>query len=141
MAFTHGKSCIIKVTNVGGGLITLTSYIQNGGSDQSVETDDTTVMGATDRAHVVGLKDNGNVSLAGPFDGTAGTVGAHATFSGLLGQAATAIEYHPQGTAVSNPKLTGNASVVKYNVTSDVGAANKYSAELKWNGTATWGTN
>jgi hypothetical protein len=140
MAFSHGKSAIIKVDNSAGALQTITSFVVTSGSDQSVETADTTVMGGTDRDHIVGLKDNGSFSIEGPWDGAASNI--HVTLSGILGQTASvSVEYHPAGTASGTPKLTGEASLTKYQVNSDIGDANKYSAEFLWRGAATWGSN
>ena len=141
MAFAHGKSCIVKCDDSGGTLRTITAYIANTSTDQNVPTADTTVFGANATDHVVGVPDHGDIQIEGPFDGTS-TNGGHQVFSSIIGQAASvSLEIHPMGTTSTYPKLTGEATLTKYSVTPDINDAVKYSATLKWRGTATWGTN
>ena len=68
MAFIHGKSAVVLH-----GAYDLSSYLNNGSANSSVDTNEVTAFGSTSKAYVTGLKDS-TLSASGMFDGSASAV-------------------------------------------------------------------
>lgn len=77
---------------------------------------------------------NSKFSIAGAADFAASQ--GDATLFGQIGSGEAAYDYDPTGTSVgaSNPHYTGNGLVSSYKLSSRVGEAATYSAELQVNG-------
>jgi len=74
--------------------------------------------------------------LSGLWDST-----ADAIFGAVVGQSATlSFEYSPEGTTGGNVKYTGEAILTSYAISSPVGDAVGYSADLQVSGAITRGT-
>ena len=135
MAFTHGKDSVFKLDNASGSLTDISSFVNNVDFPETADVSETTTLGADNKTYIAGLKD-ATISLAGLWDAT-----ADAIFGAVVGQSATlSYEYSPEGTATGKIKYTGEAILTSYAISSPVGDAVGYSADLQVSGAVTRGT-
>ena len=135
MAFTHGKDSVFKLDNASGSLTDISTYVNNVDFPESADVSETTTLGADNKTYIAGLKD-ATISIAGLWDAT-----ADAIFGAVVGQSATlSYEYSPEGTASGKIKYTGEAILTSYAISSPVGEAVGYSADLQVSGAVTRGT-
>ena len=135
MAFTHGKDSVFKLDNASGSLTDISSFVNNVDFPESADVSETTTLGADNKTYIAGLKD-ATISLSGLWDAT-----ADAIFGAVVGQSATlSYEYSPEGTASGKIKYTGEAILTSYAISSPVGEAVGYSADLQVSGAVTRGT-
>lgn len=132
MAAVHGSKANLKVGDSGAVLRDLSPYLTSAGLPRSADSAEVTTLGSTNKAYIPGLKD-GTIPLEGPFDVT-----ADGWLDGILGLSARSFEYCPQGAGVaSTPKYAGTCILTTYEVTTDVGDAGTFSAELQITGVVT----
>ena len=135
MAFTHGKDSVFKLDNASGTLTDISTYVNNVDFPETADVSETTTLGADNKTYIAGLKD-ATISLSGLWDAT-----ADAIFGAVVGQSATlSYEYSPEGTATGKIKYTGEAILTSYSISSPVGDAVGYSADLQVSGAVTRGT-
>ena len=135
MAFTHGKDSVFKLDNASGSLTDISTYVNNVDFPETADVSETTTLGADNKTYIAGLKD-ATISLAGLWDAT-----ADAIFGAVVGQSATLpYEYSPEGTASGKIKYTGEAILTSYAISSPVGDAVGYSADLQVSGAVTRGS-
>ena len=135
MAFTHGKDSVFKLDNASGSLTDISSFVNNVDFPETADVSETTTLGADNKTYIAGLKD-ATISLAGLWDAT-----ADAIFGAVVGQSATlSYEYSPEGTASGKIKYTGEAILTSYSISSPVGDAVGYSADLQVSGAITRGS-
>ena len=135
MAFVHGKDSVFKLDNSGGSLTDISSYVNNVDFPETADVAETSVLGASNKTYIVGLKD-ATIGLTGFFDAT-----ADAIFGAVIGQSATlSFEYSPEGTASGKIKYTGECILTNYALSSPVGDAVAYSCDLQVSGAVTRGT-
>lgn len=135
MAFTHGKDSVFKLDNASGSLTDISTYVNNVDFPETADVSETTTLGADNKTYIAGLKD-ATISLSGLWDST-----ADAIFGAVVGQSATlSYEYSPEGTASGKVKYTGEAILTSYAISSPVGDAVGYSADLQVSGAVTRGT-
>jgi len=135
MAFVHGKDSVFKLDNSGGTLTDISSYVNNVDFPETSDVSETTTLGADNKTYIAGLKD-ATISLSGLWDST-----ADAIFGAVVGQSATlSFEYSPEGTTGGNVKYEGEAILTSYAISSPVGDAVGYSADLQVSGAITRGT-
>ena len=135
MAFTHGKDSVFKLDNASGTLTDISTYVNNVDFPETADVSETTTLGADNKTYIAGLKD-ATISLSGLWDAT-----ADAIFGAVVGQSATlSYEYSPEGTATGKIKYTGEAILTSYAISSPVGDAVGYSADLQVSGAVTRGT-
>jgi len=137
MAFTHGKDSVFKLDNASGSLTDISSFVNNVDFPESADVSETTTLGSAgnSKTYIAGLKDS-SISLSGLWDAT-----ADAIFGAVVGQSATlSYEYSPEGTASGKIKYTGEAILTSYAISSPVGDAVGYSADLQVSGAVTRGT-
>jgi len=135
MAFTHGKDSVFKLDNASGSLTDISTYVNNVDFPETADVSETTTLGADNKTYIAGLKD-ATISLSGLWDAT-----ADAIFGQVVGQSATlSYEYSPEGTASGKVKYTGEAILTSYAISSPVGDAVGYSADLQVSGAVTRGT-
>tara|TARA_R100000482_G_C5108299_1_gene139138 strand:+ start:47 stop:457 length:411 start_codon:yes stop_codon:yes gene_type:complete len=135
MAFTHGKDSVFKLDNASGSLTDISTYVNNVDFPETADVSETTTLGADNKTYIAGLKD-ATISLSGLWDAT-----ADAIFGAVVGQSATlSYEYSPEGTASGKVKYTGEAILTSYAISSPVGDAVGYSADLQVSGAVTRGT-
>ena len=135
MAFVHGKDSVFKLDNASGSLTDISTYVNNVDFPETADVSETTTLGADNKTYIAGLKD-ATISLSGLWDAT-----ADAIFGAVVGQSATlSYEYSPEGTASGKVKYTGEAILTSYAISSPVGDAVGYSADLQVSGAVTRGT-
>ena len=135
MAFVHGKDSVFKLDNSGGSLTDISSYVNNVDFPETADVAETSVLGASNKTYIVGLKD-ATIGLTGFFDAT-----ADAIFGAVIGQSATlSFEYSPEGTASGKIKYTGECILTNYALSSPVGDVVAYSGDLQVSGAVTRGT-
>jgi predicted secreted protein len=135
MAFTHGKDSVFKLDNSSGTLTDISTYVNNVDFPETADVSETTTLGADNKTYIAGLKD-ATISLSGLWDST-----ADAIFGAVVGQSATlSFEYSPEGTTGGNVKYEGEAILTSYAISSPVGDAVGYSADLQVSGAITRGT-
>ena len=137
MAFTHGKDSVFKLDNASGSLTDISSFVTNVDFPESADVSETTTLGSAgnSKTYIAGLKDS-SISLSGLWDAT-----ADAIFGAVVGQSATlSYEYSPEGTTSGKIKYTGEAILTSYSISSPVGDAVGYSADLQVSGAVTRGT-
>lgn len=135
MAFVHGKDSVFKLDNASGTLTDISTYVNNVDFPETSDVSETTTLGADNKTYIAGLKD-ATISLSGLWDST-----ADAIFGAVVGQSATlSFEYSPEGTTGGNVKYEGEAILTSYAISSPVGDAVGYSADLQVSGAITRGT-
>ena len=135
MAFTHGKDSVFKLDNSGGSLTDISAYINSVDFPETADVAETSVLGASSKSYIVGLKDS-TIAIAGLWDSTVdGILGA------VVGQSATlSFEYSPEGTGSGAIKYTGECILTSYSQSSPVGDVVSYSADFQVSGDVTRGT-
>ena len=131
MAFSHGSKAVLKITDSGSTLRDVSAYLTSAGSPFSADVAEVTALSNTNKAYIPGLKD-GKFSLAGSWDPT-----VDGYIYGVLGGTAAPFEYYPAGTASGNVKYSGSAICTSFDVSSDVGDANKFTSEFQISGAVT----
>lgn len=125
MAFSHGRTAVLKVSDSTSTLRDVSTYINQSGLDRTADLVDVTAFQATSKAFIAGFKD-GKFTLSGFWDPT-----VDGYLSGIYGGTADDFEYYPAGTASGNVKYSGSAICLTYNEASDIADANKISAEFQ----------
>jgi hypothetical protein len=137
MAFTHGKGAVFKIDNAGGTLQILTTYIDSIEFDNSVDTAESTTMGAEAKTYLSGQSD-ATLSITGKFDGTA-TTGPHVILSGLVGlETTSSFEIGPEGTTAGKQKILGECFLTDYKASMPVGDVVSFSADFQVTGAVTY---
>ena len=135
MAFVHGSDSVFKLDNASGSLTDISTYVNNVDFPETADVAETSVLGASNKTYIVGLKD-ATISLSGLFDAT-----VDAILVAVVGQTATlSFEYSPEGTASGKIKYTGECILTNYAMSSPVGDVVAYSADLQVSGAVTRGT-
>ena len=99
------------------------------------EEAEVTTLASTAKEFVVGLDDN-MISLSGSWGAAVGEADRALADDFAAGTARTWI-YRPAGTGSGNIEYTGSGYLTKYNVTSSVSAAVKWSADIRITGAVT----
>lgn len=145
MAFVHGKNSVFKLDNSSGSITDISAYLDSvDGLPGDVETADTTTFGASAKTSIPGLKSAVKIGLSGKHDTTVDAIiGAHVNAGGsaISGTASVSFEWHPQGTAATTPKYTGECWVTSYSVDSKPDGVVTWKASLEVTGGVTRGTN
>ena len=142
MAAFNSKDSVFQVTDTGGTLRDLSSFISSvDGLPGERELNEKTALGDAGRKWIGGLE-NVTVTIEGHFDDTA-TTGPDAVLGALrTHDTAVAFDYGPEGnsTASSDIKYSGTCFVRSYVVSSRVGDIVGWRAELQVDGVVTKGT-
>lgn len=125
MAFTHGRTSVMKLADSGSTLRDISTYLTGDGLQRTSDLVDVTTFQATSKSYIAGWKD-GKIPLAGFWDPT-----VDGYLSGVYAGTAGAFEFYPAGTASGNVKYSGSAICPTYEINSDIGDANKFTAELQ----------
>lgn len=138
MAFTHGKGAVFKIDNAAGTLQTLTAFLDSVEMNNTIDTAETTTMGAEAKTYLSGQSD-GTISISGKFDGTAVT-GPHVVLSGLIGlETTSSFEIGPEGSTTGKQKLLGECFMTSYVVSAPVGDVVSFTADFQVTGAVTVG--
>lgn len=139
MAFVHGKGAAVKVDNAAGTLQTLTSYLTNFDMSHTVDTAESTTMGAEAKTYLSGQSDM-TFSVSGNYDSTAST-GPDVILQGLIGLETTStFELGPEGATTGKIKYTGECFLTAYNVSAPVGGVVTFTADFQATGAVTKST-
>lgn len=140
MAFVAGHTTVVQLDNAAGSLTDISSYVNSvSGLDLSRATLETTAFGSAAQSFILGLKQNGQVSLSGDYDATinthmngieALTTGATQTLKVSFGGTASGTQYVQVETFLAN-----------YGQTPAVGDKVTWSASLQRTGNVIVGTN
>ena len=131
--FTHGSGAAFYVTDSGGTERNISSAITSITTSFPVDTAETSALGDTAKQYIPGLKDS-SFSVEGSRDAT-----IEGYVYGILGSS-KAWAYFPEGSASGKVKYSGTAFLTSFDETSDVGDANKWSAEFQGTGAVTRAT-
>lgn len=138
MAFVHGKGAVFKLDNAAGTLQILTAYIDTIDFSNSVDTADSTTMGAEAKTYLSGQSD-ATLSISGKYDSTAST-GPDVVLQGLIGLETTStFEYGPEGSTAAKVKYSGECFLTSYVVSAPVGDVVTFSADFQCTGVMTKG--
>ena len=139
MAFVHGKGGAFKIDNSGGTLQTLTAYIDNIDFNNTVDTAESTTMGAEAKTYLSGQSD-ATFSVSGKYDSTAST-GPDVILQGLVGLETTStFEIGPEGGTTGKVKYTGECFLTGYSISVPVGDVVTFTADFQVTGAITKGT-
>lgn len=132
--FKHGKNAHFALDGTAGSLVVISDTLNEVSLPREIETAETTAFGDGDKTYITGLGD-ATISLSGMFDSTVDTQIAGNIANLKSGSVSSlSFEYGPSGSAASSPKLTGEALVTSYEVSSPVGDVITYSLELQVTG-------
>lgn len=133
-----GRSSVFRLDNSAGSIQDISSWLTDiSGVNNTTAMYDSTTMGDTSVEFFPGLRNGDTITLTGNWSATANT-----HFTGLLGLSTSSTwEYNPAGTGVGTPKVSGEAFLASFAVTSAVGDLVKFTATLQMTGAVTWGTN
>lgn len=132
MAFTHGKSAVVKLDNGAGSLTAITAYVDNITFNQTGDVAETSVLGLTSKTFVAGLK-NATGQMDGPYDPT-----VIAILQAALAPASTkSLEIYPQGTTTGLDLFQCEVLGTSLNFTDNLGGAGKYTFGFQVSGNVT----
>lgn len=135
-----GHLTTVQYDNSGGSLQDISSYVSSiSGLDLARATLDSTAFGDSAQAFVLGLRQNGQVSLSGDFDATLDTqmTGIEALTTG----ATQTIKVSFGGTGSGTKYVQVETLLASYSVSAAVGDKVTWSASLQRTGAVTVGTN
>lgn len=135
--FKHGKNAYFALDGTAGTLVAISDTLNEISVPREIETAETTAFGQNDKTYITGLGD-ATVSLSGMFDATVDAMIAGNIANLKSGSVSSlTFEYGPSGSAASSVKLTGEALITSYEVSSPVGDVITYSLELQVTGGVT----
>lgn len=135
--FKHGKNAYFALDGTAGTLVAISDTLNEISVPREIETAETTAFGQNDKTYITGLGD-ATVSLSGMFDATVDAMIAGNIANLKSGSVSSlTFEYGPSGSAASAVKLTGEALITSYEVSSPVGDVITYSLELQVTGGVT----
>ena len=127
MAFIHGKSAVVLH-----GAYDLSSYLNNGSANSSVDTNEVTAFGSTSKSYVTGLKD-ATLSASGMFDGSASAVDEVLTAS-IGSDTLSPITFGSGGVTIGSRVVLLQGKTKSYSVTAPVGDVVSVSYEAQSDG-------
>ena len=135
MAASHGSKAKFSVTDSVGTVRDLSAFLTSAGLPRSADTAEISTLGMGSKAYIPGLKD-GTIPIEGPFDPV-----VDGYMSGILGFAARAFTYDPQGTATGTPHYAGSCICTSYEASTPVDDAGTFTGEFQITGDVTRTTN
>lgn len=113
MAYSHGSKAALHVN--GRDYTTYLTSVSHGGT---LDTAETSTLGATAKAYIPGLRD-GALTADGLYDGAASAIDEHIA-AGFGVNGAVACSYLPQGDTVGNAAYVGKLHQVSYEIATPV---------------------
>jgi hypothetical protein len=129
MAMTPGRLTYFKINS-----IDLSPWCDTSDYTDEADLHETTTYGKSTKTYAPGLK-NVSFSVGGLYDAAAAAV--EPTLRPLVGGAATAFEFGPEGNAAAKKKFTGSALVKNFKTSQPVGGMVRWSAEVQMTDTVT----
>ncbi|MBT9177503.1 MAG: hypothetical protein DDT20_01837 [Firmicutes bacterium] len=136
MAFVHGSAGVFQLGTAAtpGTPTAISAFLTSVSLPFSVDTGETTTLGATAKTYLAGLED-ATISLEGKFHAT---VDAH--LNGIRRRADVAFVYGPAGSAAGSPRYSGTCMLTSYDVEGGVDDVATFSAELQVSSSVVRGT-
>jgi hypothetical protein len=131
--FTHGSNAAVFLVDSGATERNISSAVTSVSDDFTADTAEVSSLGDTAKQYIAGLKD-ATFSVEGNRDAT-----IEGYVYGVLGSS-KAWAIFPEGSASGKVKYSGTAICTSFNEASDVGDANKWSAEFQVTGAVTRAT-
>lgn len=113
----------------------ISPYVTSVTATRNNDVLDTTTYGAVGHTFVAGLT-NGKLVVNGLWDKTA-VSGSYTVFNAMIGAAAVAFIWSPEGSTTGNVKITGSVVMDSYVESSPVADLVTFSATLQITGTVT----
>lgn len=132
MAFTHGRLTYVSIDAVD-----LSAWIDNSNWPQSADSHETTTYGKSWKTFASGLKTM-TATIGGLYDAAAG--GPEDTLRALVGGAAVAFIYGPEGNTTGKVSISGNCIVTRFEPSNPVGDMVRWTADLQITDVTTVGT-
>ena len=140
MAFIAGHTTVVQLDNAAGSLTDISAYINSvSGLDLSRATLETTAFGDSAQAFILGLKQNGQVSISGDFDSAFNTI--MSGIDALTTGAAQTLKVSFGGTASGTQYIQVETRLANYGPSSSVGDKAVWTASLQRTGAVIVGTN
>jgi len=139
MAFKPGYLGDFRLDNAAGTLTNLQPYIDTVSVSQSGETLDVSALGTVAKAYIVGMQD-GSISFGGAYDTTVATHLSAVRAAHAAGTATVSFQWGPGGSVAGQAKITGEAILTGYDLSTSTGGRAEYSATLQISGVVTNGT-
>jgi len=140
MAFVAGHTTVVQLDNAAGSLTNISPYVNSvSGLDLSRATLETTAFGDSAQAFILGLKQNGQVSLSGDYDSALNTI--MSAIEALTTGATQTLKVSFGGTASGTQYVQVETYLATYGATPNVGDKVTWSASLQRTGAVTVGTN
>lgn len=141
MAFKPGHLAFLLLDNAAGTPTNVSQYADDFSFPQSTEMLETTVFGSSVKRFIAGLNGGDSLSLSGPLD----TV-LHAQLGSMkaaqdAGTAGFTVTYGPAGSVAGQPKVTVEALIASYEISTGVGGRVEFSSSLQCDGAivnSTW---
>lgn len=142
MAKVHGRRSFFNLTDSAAVVQNISQWITNLDFPAQVDTAEVSGFGDSAKSYVVGLKSR-NIRLQGNFANDANN--PDVVFSGLEagganGTLKTTFIYGPNGSVTGEIRYTGSAWCTSYGITSPIGGAVTWSADLQVDGAITRNT-
>jgi len=130
MAFVHGSVGVFQLGTAAtpGTPTAISAFLTSVNAPFSVDTAETTTLGATAKSYLAGLEDS-TISIEGKFHVT---IDAH--LNGIRRLANIAFVYGPAGSAVGSPRYSGTCMLTSYNPEGGVDDVASFSAEFQVTG-------
>lgn len=138
MAFRPGYLGDFRLDNAAGALTQISPYIDNVSNTQSTETLDVSALGTAFKAYITGQHD-GSFSISGPYDKTIHTHITALVTGHDAGTLSYSAQWGPGGSVAGEAKITAEAILSEYSLSTGVGGRAEWSANLQITGAVTNG--
>ncbi|HUS42879.1 MAG TPA: hypothetical protein VMY16_09450 [Ilumatobacteraceae bacterium] len=140
MAFKPGYLGYFGLDSAAGSIVDLSGYLDNVGVPQNVDTLETSVFGVTAKQFIAGMTDGDTISISGPYDVTLHTHITGMKAAQSAGTTSFSYIWGPGGSVASQAKVSGEAILTGYELSSGTGGRAEWSGSLQVTGTVTNGT-
>jgi hypothetical protein len=137
MAFRAGKDAFIRIDGVAAAPINVSAYADNFSFPRPVDTYEVSTFGSTPKAFIPGLTEGGQVGMSGPLDVAMGTFAAAIMAAQAAGSSSYTIEYSPGGSVAGQLKVSAEAYITAFDISTGVGGRAEYSSSWQLTGAVT----
>lgn len=135
----HGRNAALTVTDVGGTVRDISTYLNSIDLSSPVDSVETSSFQQQDKTFLAGMRNN-TLRVQGHWSKDANMVDA--IFGGLVGQGAagtivSTFVYGPGGSASGDVKYTGSFILTNYSRSSPIGGVVTFSADMQISGSMT----
>jgi len=140
VAFRAGTVSFILIDSNAGTPTNLSAYADNFAWPQTIQTLDVSAFGTSAKAFINGLTDGDTVTQSGPLDVTLHSHLSNVKAAQAAGSSTSTITWGPGGSVSGQPKISAEAWLSSYQITTAVGGRMEYSASWQVTGAVTNGT-